>query len=97
MPVSSREVAQSVPNRHQKRFPYSHNLADLIVICMEVDKAFAVIQRQAETLTPFAVEIRYPDDFYMPSLEEAKEAYTIAAQIRDFVLIRLEDFPADSE
>jgi HEPN domain-containing protein len=77
---------------HQKRFPYSHNLADLVAICMEVDKAFSLIQRQAETLTPFAVEIRYPDDFYMPTLAEAQEAYKIAVQIRDFIFIRLEDF-----
>jgi HEPN domain-containing protein len=48
---------------HQKPFPFTHNLADLVAVCMQVDLSFAIIQRKAETLTPFAVEIRYPDDF----------------------------------
>lgn len=76
---------------HGKQFPFSHNLADLVAVCMQVDEAFATIQRKAETLTPFAVEIRYPDDFYMPTIQEATEAYAIAAEIRDFILARLGD------
>lgn len=74
---------------HGKKFPFSHNLADLVVICMQVDLAFASIQRKAETLTPFAVEIRYPDDFYMPTREEADEAFAIATEIKKFVVARL--------
>ena len=76
---------------HGKQFPFSHNLADLVTICMQVDETFATIQRKAETLTPFAVEIRYPDDFYMPTIKEANEAYVIAGEIKDFILARLDD------
>jgi HEPN domain-containing protein len=76
---------------HGKQFPFSHNLADLVAICMQVDKTFATIQRKAEMLTPFAVEIRYPDDFLMPTVQEAKEAYAIALEVRDFILTRLND------
>jgi HEPN domain-containing protein len=76
---------------HGKLFPFSHNLADLVAICMQVDLAFAAIQRKAETLTPFAVEIRYPDDFYMPTKEEAKEAFAIATEIKTFISARLDD------
>jgi HEPN domain-containing protein len=74
---------------HDKQFPFSHNLADLVAICMEVELAFALIQRKAEILTPFAVEIRYPDDFYMPTREEADEAFAIASEIQKFVTARL--------
>ncbi len=77
---------------HGKNFPFSHNLADLVAVGMEVDEDFASIQRQAETLTPFAVEIRYPDDFYMPSQQEAEDAFTIATEIKDFVRSRMNDF-----
>lgn len=66
---------------HGKQFPFSHNLADLVAICMQVDLAFANIQRKAEILTPFAVEIRYPDDFYVPTREETEEAFAIATDI----------------
>ena len=37
-------------------------------------------------MTPYAVEMRYPDDSYIPSKEEAEEAYEIACGIRDIVL-----------
>ncbi len=77
---------------HGKSFPFSHNLADLVAVCMEVDESFASIQRQAETLTPFAVEIRYPDDFYMPSQKEAKDAFAIASEIKSFIFARLDKF-----
>jgi len=30
---------------------------------------------------PYAVEIRYPDDFFMPSEQDAKEARVAASEI----------------
>jgi len=71
-------------------YPQSHNLSDLVMKCLQADKSFSSIQRDAETLTPYAVEIRYPDDFYMPSEEEAEEAYAISIKIRDFILPRID-------
>jgi uncharacterized protein YecE (DUF72 family) len=44
---------------------------------------------KAESLTPYAVEIRYPDEFYFPSLEEAKEAIKIAEEVKSFVIEKL--------
>ena len=40
-------------------------------------------------LTDYAVEIRYPDDWYEPSMEETKEAYAIALKVKEFVLKKL--------
>lgn len=77
---------------HGKQFPFTHNLADLVAICMQVDLTFATIQRKAETLTPFAVEIRYPDDFYMPTRKEADDAFAIATEINVFISAKLDDF-----
>lgn len=76
---------------HGKSFPFSHNLADLVAVCMQVDPDFVAIQRKAEMLTPFAVEIRYPDDFYMPTRQEAEQAFAIAAEIQAFISARLDD------
>ncbi len=81
---------------HGKQFPFSHNLADLVAICMQVNLAFAAIQRKAETLTPFAVEIRYPDDFYMPSRQETEEAFAIATEIKAFISAKLVDTSNDN-
>ena len=63
-----------------KSFPFTHNLADLVALCSQADSDFASLQRKAETLTPFAVEIRYPDDFYMPKRADAEQAYAIATR-----------------
>ncbi len=82
---------------HEKPFPYTHNLADLVAVCIQVDPSFAEIQRKAEMLTPFAVEIRYPDDYYMPSSREAEEAYNIAVEIKAFILTRLGDMPHEDQ
>ena len=40
------------------------------------------------SLTPYAVELRYDDEFW-PSLEVAKEAHSTMLTVRDFVLARL--------
>jgi hypothetical protein len=57
---------------------------------MQVDLSFAIIQRKAEKLTPFAVEIRYPDDFYMPTRQEAEEAFAIAKEIKTFISAKMD-------
>jgi HEPN domain-containing protein len=75
---------------HDRLFPYSHNLADPVAACMELDRSFISIQRKAETLTPYAVEIRHADDFYLPTKQEAEEAYAIAEEIKKFIIARLD-------
>ena len=75
---------------HQKRFGKTHNIAELIELCKEIDEDFEKLYDiKAESLTPYAVEIRYPDEFYFPSLEEAKEAIKIAEEVKSFVIEKL--------
>lgn len=73
----------------EKGFPFSHNLGDLVEICKCAEPDFATIQRQAEILTPYAVEIRYPDDFHMPEMWEAREALEIVQHIRGFIVHKI--------
>ncbi|MCK4232865.1 HEPN domain-containing protein [candidate division WOR-3 bacterium] len=56
----------------------------LIEIACEVDKDFKSLE-YAIKLIPYAVEVRYPDEFYEPTIEEAKEALKIARKIKNFV------------
>ena len=75
---------------HQKRFGKTHNIAELIELCKEIDEDFEKLYDiKAESLTPYAVEIRYPDEFYFPSLEEAKEAIKIAEEVKSFIIEKL--------
>jgi HEPN domain-containing protein len=69
-------------------FPFTHNLARLLVLCREHDSAFAALLPLGDALTPDAVELRHDATFW-PSLEEAKQARDAALTIKSFVLERL--------
>ncbi|MBN1113901.1 MAG: HEPN domain-containing protein [Oligoflexia bacterium] len=45
---------------------------------------------EADKLTDYAVEIRYPDDWYEPGLDEARQAYDTALKAKDFILRKIE-------
>ena len=69
-------------------FPYTHNLAKLVELCAGVDPAFGDLIAIAEPLTPYAVEMRYDAEFW-PEDDVAREARSLAIQVRDAVLSRL--------
>lgn len=74
---------------HSKEYPFTHNIAGLITVCSELDREFSVLSGEAETLTPYSVNIRYPESSSVPSFNEAKEAYEIALKIKEFVLEKI--------
>lgn len=63
----------------------THNISVLVAKCASYDPAFIELQRFV-FLTSYAVSLRYPDDFYMPEIEEAEEALTAARNVRKFVI-----------
>ena len=73
------------------KFGKTHSMTYLINLCIKAEPVFVKIQEQAETLKPFAVEIRYPGAAVKPSSEEADEALSAAKTIRDFVQKHLPD------
>ncbi|MFB3924250.1 MAG: HEPN domain-containing protein [Terriglobia bacterium] len=75
---------------HDRSFPHTHNLTELIELCASLDPAFRALAQGATELTPFAVRLRYDEDFW-PPLETARQARTSALKIRDLVLSRLPD------
>ena len=74
---------------HQIDFPKTHSMSTLVNLCISVDTSFNAILDEADFLTDYAVEVRYPDDWYEPALDEAKNAYDIAIKIRNFVLSKI--------
>lgn len=72
---------------NNKEFGRTHNLEYLLQQCSEYNKDFLNIF--VGDLSFYAVEVRYPDDFYAPSVNEARDCYAIAQNIRDFVLKEL--------
>ncbi len=74
---------------HEIPFGKTHHLEYLINLASKVEPSFLDLMEDVSKLTPYAVEVRYPDDFYTPTLEEAEEAYKIALSVRDFVRKKL--------
>jgi HEPN domain-containing protein len=75
---------------HEKPFRRTHDIAELIEQCKEIDAQFNTLYgKQADTLTIYGVEIRYPDDFYMPTQEEAESSIQIALFVHEFVRAKL--------
>ncbi len=72
------------------KFPKTHILEDLITICEKIDGSFGKYLDKVADLTDYAVEIRYPEQTYFPSLSETKTAFQIANEIRDFVLSKMQ-------
>jgi len=88
--------AQQSSERHLKAylihvgvgFPFSHNLAKLVDLCSSKDESFRSLIPIVELLTPYAVELRYDEEFW-PSAEVAQEARSSALAVKEFVLNRL--------
>lgn len=66
----------------------THRIELLLEKCMEFDSSFEELQNAVD-LNIYAIEQLYPDDFYIPSIEEAEEAIELATTVKQFILKRL--------
>lgn len=75
---------------HDVDFPRTHDLDFLLLKCQKINKE-AFKDFDLKNLTEFGVSVRYPDDFYIPSVTEALEYHQIAEEIKSIVegLIKL--------
>jgi HEPN domain-containing protein len=78
-------------------FTKTHEIGELITKCELKDNEIATLKEEADILTDYAVTVRYPDDFYVPELEEAREAYDLAIKVRDYILSKIEVLDPDAE
>jgi HEPN domain-containing protein len=62
----------------------THNISILVASCALYEPAFKELEKY-DFLTGYAVSLRYPDDFYMPEVDEAREALAAAQEARAFV------------
>ena len=61
----------------------------LITKCENKDREISILKEEADKLTDYAVDIRYPEEPFEPTLEEAKEAFEITGKMKGFVLSRM--------
>ena len=72
---------------NKAKFPKTHDLKFLLDLCRNIDSDFENLN--VGWLTSYATEIRYTDDFYTPSVDEARECFEIASTARDFILRKM--------
>ena len=70
-------------------FTRTHEIGELVTKCENKDKEISALKEEADKLTDYAIEIRYPEEWIEPTLEEAREAFEISNKIRDFILNRI--------
>lgn len=68
---------------HDIDFPRTHDVDFLLLECLKIDKDN--FQFDFKSLTEFGVSIRYPDDFYVPGVNEAREYLNIAQEVKKTV------------
>jgi HEPN domain-containing protein len=73
-------------------FPKTHSIGRLLDLVARVSPDISAALDEAQVLTPFGVEIRYPADFpeVLPGQEET--AFRLALAIREAVLARIGSF-----
>jgi HEPN domain-containing protein len=78
--------------RYQIEFPKTHDIAKLLDRVATVNANMAESLRDADALTPFGVEVRYPSE--APELLPGGETETIdmARRVKDAVMISLQPY-----
>lgn len=73
---------------HNLPVPFIHNLEKLLALCEQHDASFSQMKTLGQTLTPYAVQLRYDEDFW-PSISEATAAIQAAEAFRAFIIPRI--------
>lgn len=66
---------------NQKPYPITHDLLLLLEQILSFNPEAEKLRDTLATLAPYAVEIRYPDDYSMPTGQDAAEARRAAAEV----------------
>ena len=92
MPAGRGKYLKALLVRRQIEFPKTHDIAKLLGRVATVDASIAERLRDANALTPFGVEARYPSDApeVLPGGEA--EAISMAGVVRNAVMTSLEPY-----
>lgn len=72
---------------NKKDFGKTYDLKLLLKLCKDIDKSFNEID--VGNLDFYSVEIRYPDEFYIPTVSETKNNYETVKKIKEFIIKKL--------
>lgn len=66
---------------NKQAYPITHDLFLILEKVLLLNKEAEQLRDALAILMPYAVEIRYPDDWFMPSKQDAKEARDAADKV----------------
>jgi HEPN domain-containing protein len=67
-------------------FGKTHEIGELITLCEHKDTSISALKEEADKLTDYSVDLRYPDDALFIDIKDAREAIEIALKVKNFVL-----------
>jgi HEPN domain-containing protein len=74
---------------HDRRFKKIHDLKELARACELIDNALGSEAHQLATISPWAIETRYPGDWSPPTRKEVSKAIQKVTQLYKQILSRL--------
>jgi HEPN domain-containing protein len=66
--------------------PYTHDLTDLLTRAADIAPSLAAFVDEADLLSVYAVDIRYPDFVGIVTADDGREALRAARKIKDGVI-----------
>jgi len=84
---SAEKYLKAILHETGQHIPKTHSLAELLGLCLLIDRSFELLQFDLNVLEGFAVQFRYPGS--SASKVEAKSAYRSAAMVRLTIRNRL--------
>lgn len=80
-----------------REFPYTHDIEELLRLAEEAGLPLPESVRQADVLTPFAIETRYPGYWEEIREEEEAEALRIASEVVEWARQVIQEAPGGKE
>jgi HEPN domain-containing protein len=73
----------------EKHITRTHDLVNLLTSIVQYIPELAEYEELLDDISHYGVEVRYPDIFYEPTLEEAQKAYDTAKKIKVIIAARI--------
>jgi len=80
-----------------QQYPFTHDLLLIMERILPFNSEVDELRDSCAILIPYAVEIRYPDDWYIPSEEDAKEAREAVSKVLSWLENALPDIFTNTE
>ena len=89
---AAEKFLEGLLTRHQIPFPKTHDIEELLTLAEKRSPGIQEDLRVAEILSPYGVEVRYPDERPDLNREQGVEALRLANHVRAAVMQRLDDY-----